>query len=58
MKKQYMAPALEIVNVKTIGMLAGSLPKNQESVTDEHDVLSRRRRRRYQDDWDDDEEDY
>ena len=58
MKKQYMTPSLEIVDVKTTGMLANSLPKNEEPVTSESEVLSRRRRRRYEDEWDDEEEEW
>ena len=53
MKKTYIKPATEIVELTlNCAMLAGSMKKNSESVTDEKDVLSRGTI------WDDDEEDY
>ena len=52
MKKTYINPATEIVEIASlIQILAGSLPKGSEGVSDESKVLSRRGM------WDD-EEDY
>ena len=41
MKKIYLAPEMEIVNVETQQMLAASLPLNgTESVTDPEEILA------------------
>ena len=40
MKKEYINPTICVVTLNTVGMLANSLSKNQETVTDEKDVLS------------------
>lgn len=48
MKKVYINPEMNVVEMKmNNAMLAGSLPKGGESITDESSVLSR------EDDWDD-----
>ena len=48
MKKTYINPEIAIVKMASqTQMLAGSLPKGGESITDESSVLSR------EDDWDD-----
>ena len=42
MKKTYIIPEMETVELMmNCSMLAGSLPKGSESVTDESEVLSR-----------------
>jgi len=41
MKKTYINPALEVVKIQTIGMLADSLVKGEATVTDESNVLGR-----------------
>jgi hypothetical protein len=42
MKKAYIIPEMETVELMmNCSMLAGSLPKGSESVTDESEVLSR-----------------
>lgn len=41
MKKEYINPTICVVTLNTVGMLAASLPQNQqETVTDEEEVLS------------------
>ena len=42
MKKTYMTPKMETVEVKTISMLAESLPKGEGGISDESQVLGRR----------------
>ncbi len=41
MKKIYMTPEMKAIEVKTISMLADSLPKNSAAVTNESAVLGR-----------------
>ncbi|MCH5307045.1 MAG: hypothetical protein J1E37_03125 [Prevotella sp.] len=42
MKKTYIIPEMEVVKIATIQqMLAGSLPKSDDVVTNENDVLGR-----------------
>ncbi len=41
MKKTYMTPKTETIEVKTIGMLAESLGKGTNAVTQESQVLGR-----------------
>ena len=53
MKKTYIAPEMEIVNVQTAAMLAGSMDLNSDTVNGSS-ALSRRGGGV----WDDDEEDY
>lgn len=53
MKKTYINPTIEVVKIKTTGMLAVSLPKgdpnsDSDGVDDEGDVLGR------DSDWDED----
>jgi len=50
MKKTYMTPKMETIEVKTISMLAESLPKSGNAVTSESAVLGRGGG------WDDDED--
>jgi len=40
MKKEYINPTICVVTLNTVGMLAASLNKNQETVTNENEVLS------------------
>ena len=41
MKKTYINPELEVVDLKTsFALLAGSLPKSNDTVTDENGVLA------------------
>ena len=49
MKKTYMIPTLMVVKIKTAGMIATSLPKDDTLVDDNNDVLGRGS------DWDEDE---
>ena len=41
MKKTYMTPKTETIEVKTVGMLAQSLDKSENTVTQESQVLGR-----------------
>ncbi len=41
MKKTYIIPEMETLELKTVGMLANSLPKADTEVTDEAEVLTR-----------------
>ena len=50
MKKTYITPKTEAIEVKTISMLADSLGKGTTTITDESQVLGRR-----DSGWDDDE---
>ena len=56
MKKTYIAPGMEIVNVQTAAMLAGSMDLNSESVSGNKALSRRRSRGDYWDDEEDDEE--
>lgn len=49
MKKTYINPNLMIIKIHTVGMIATSLDKNSQVVTNENDVLGR------DSDWDEDE---
>jgi hypothetical protein len=41
MKKEYIEPTIEVMALRTIGMLAASLPKDEnDGVDNESDVLS------------------
>ena len=51
MKKIYSTPHTEIVKIQTNRMIATSLPKGEQMVDDNNDVLSRR-----YDAWDDEED--
>ena len=55
MKKTYIAPGMEIENVQTTAMLAGSLNLNNSETVSGSAALSRERGGNF---WDDDEEDY
>lgn len=55
MKKTYIAPCMEIVNVQTAAMLAGSMDLNSETVSGDR-ALSRGNGSLWDDD--DEEEDY
>lgn len=59
MKKIYNQPTMVVTEVKLQQMIAGSLPKSTDEITDPNAILSRRRRRNndWEDDWED-EEDY
>lgn len=59
MKKIYNQPTMVVTEVKLQQMIAGSLPKSTDEITDPNAILSRRRRRDndWEDDWED-EEDY
>ena len=41
MKKTYINPNLMIIKIHTVGMIATSLDKNSQVVTNENDVLGR-----------------
>ena len=53
MKKIYNQPTMVVTEVKLQQMIAGSLPKSTDEITDPNAILSRRRRRN--NDWDDEE---
>lgn len=54
MKKTYIKPSVKAVKLTmNCAMLAGSLRKNSDTVTNENDILSRRNSI-----WDDEEDDY
>ena len=55
MKKTYIAPCMEIVNVHTAAMLAGSMDLNRDTVSGDR-ALSRRKGGFWDDD--DEEKDY
>ncbi len=41
MKKEYIEPTIDVITLRTMGMLAASLTKSdEETVTNEEDVLS------------------
>ena len=42
MKKSYKSPMVVVVYIDTQDMICGSLPKDESTVTDENEILSRR----------------
>ena len=59
MAMKYIKPETKTYKVELQQMIAGSLPKSTDEITDPNAILSRRRRRNndWEDDWED-EEDY